>query len=101
MRPTSRSRVSLWAYDVALMPLFIDVHEGLGDATPEDIAAAHAREIATQDEFGVRYLTYWYNGRAGKSMVRLPSHLSFSALRRQESSRKQFAQRLRYSWKLG
>lgn len=49
------------------MPLFMDVHAGLGDATPEDIAAAHARDLEMQDQYGVRYLTYWYNGPEGKA----------------------------------
>jgi class 3 adenylate cyclase len=49
------------------MPLFMDVHDGLGDATPEDIAAAHARDLEHQDAYGVRFLTYWYNGSEGKT----------------------------------
>lgn len=49
------------------MPLYMDVHAGLGDATPEDIAAAHARDLEIQDQFGVQYLTYWYNGPEGKT----------------------------------
>lgn len=49
------------------MPLFMDVHAGLGDATPEDIAAAHARDLEMQESYGVRYLTYWYNGPEGKA----------------------------------
>lgn len=43
------------------MPMYMDVHPGLGDATPEDIAAAHRRDLEVQDEFGVRFLTYWFN----------------------------------------
>ena len=49
------------------MPMFMDVHEGLGDATDEDIAAAHARDLEVQDKFGVRFLTYWLNGPEGKA----------------------------------
>lgn len=49
------------------MPLFMDVHEGLGEATAEDVAAAHARDLEMQEEYGVRYLTYWYNGPEGKT----------------------------------
>ncbi len=41
------------------MPLYMDVHPGLGDATPEDVAAAHQRDLAIQDDFGVRFLSYW------------------------------------------
>lgn len=42
------------------MPLYMDVHPGLGEATPEDVAAAHRRDLEVQDEFGVRFLTYWF-----------------------------------------
>ncbi len=37
----------------------MDVHPGLGDATPEDVAAAHQRDLAVQDDFGVKFLSYW------------------------------------------
>lgn len=47
--------------------MFMDVHPGLGDATPQDIAAAHKRDLAVQDKFGVRYLSYWFNDPAGKA----------------------------------
>lgn len=47
--------------------MYMDVHAGLGDASAEDIAAAHARDLSLQDKYGVRYLTYWYNGPAGKT----------------------------------
>ena len=48
-----------------VLPLFMDIHDGLGDATPEEIAAAHARDLAVQDKHGVRFLTYWFNDPAG------------------------------------
>lgn len=41
------------------MPLYMDVHPGLGDATPADVAAAHQRDLAVQDDYGVRFLSYW------------------------------------------
>ncbi|NQV07808.1 DUF4242 domain-containing protein [bacterium] len=49
------------------MQMFMDVHPGLGDATPEDVADAHKRDLAVQDKHGVRYLTYWFNDPAGKA----------------------------------
>ncbi len=48
------------------MTTFMDVHDGLGDATPEDVAAAHARDLEVQGRHGVRYLTYWLNDPDGK-----------------------------------
>jgi class 3 adenylate cyclase len=47
--------------------LYMDVHPGLGDATPDDVAAAHRRDLEVQDEFGVRFLSYWYSDPNGKT----------------------------------
>jgi class 3 adenylate cyclase len=49
------------------MPLYMDVHPGLGDATPEDIAEAHRQDLGVQDEFGVRFLSYWFSDPDGKA----------------------------------
>jgi hypothetical protein len=47
------------------MPLYMDVHTVEG-ATEEDVAKAHAADLATQDKHGVRYLKYWVDEKAGK-----------------------------------
>ena len=47
------------------MPLFMDVHDGLGDATPDDVAAAHQRDLEMQDDFGVEFLSYWVSAEKG------------------------------------
>ena len=49
------------------MPIYMDVHPSLGDATPEDVAEAHRRDLAIQDQFGVQFLSYWVNGPDGKA----------------------------------
>ncbi len=49
------------------MPMFMDVHPGLGDATPEEIEAAHRADLEMQDAFGVRWVSYWLNLPDGKS----------------------------------
>jgi hypothetical protein len=49
------------------MPLFIDRNE-LADATAADLAAAHLRDLEVQDEFGVRFVTYWFD--AGPVVVK-------------------------------
>ena len=50
------------------MPLFMDVHENLPEgATGKDVADAHALDVKTQDQYGVRYLKYWVDERAGKA----------------------------------
>ena len=47
------------------MPLYMDVHPGLGDATPEDVAAAHQRDLEIQGDFGVEFLSYWVSAETG------------------------------------
>lgn len=49
------------------LPLYMDVHPSLGDATPEDVAEAHKRDLAIQDRFGVQFMSYWVNGPDGKA----------------------------------
>jgi hypothetical protein len=49
------------------MPLFMDVHQQLPDgATAKDVAEAHAADVRTQDQYGVKYLKYWVNDKEGK-----------------------------------
>ena len=48
------------------MPLFMDVHN-TGDAVAlNDVAQAHAADLATQDPYGVHYLRYWVDETRGK-----------------------------------
>ncbi|MDJ0496453.1 MAG: DUF4242 domain-containing protein [Acidimicrobiia bacterium] len=49
------------------MPIFMDVHGSLGDATQDDIRAAHQKDLEMQDQFGVRWLTWWFDDGKGKS----------------------------------
>ncbi len=48
------------------MPMFMDVHTIEGGVKAEDVAAAHAADVATQDQFGVNYVRYWVDEDAGK-----------------------------------
>jgi hypothetical protein len=49
------------------MPLFMDVHEKLPPGTKvKDVAGAHAADVKTQDKYGVKYLRYWVDEKAGK-----------------------------------
>ena len=49
------------------MPLFMDVHNSLPEgSTAKDVAGAHAADMKIQDRFGVRYLNYWVDDKAGK-----------------------------------
>ena len=48
------------------MPLFMDSHDLHGPVSAEEVAKAHAADLATQEEFSVRYERYWVDelGRA-------------------------------------
>jgi hypothetical protein len=48
------------------MPIFLDRHEMQG-ATAADVAAAHLKDLEIQDQYGVRYLTYWFDEPRGST----------------------------------
>lgn len=53
----------------------MDIHPDLGNATPEDIKAAHERDLEIQEDYGVQFLTYWFNSPDGHAfcLVDAPS----------------------------
>ena len=46
------------------MALFLDRHKAPG-ATAADIAAAHELDLAVQEKYHVRYVTYWFDADEG------------------------------------
>jgi hypothetical protein len=48
------------------MPLFMDLHTMPGPVSAEDVAKAHAADLATQGEFGVSYEKYWVDEAEGR-----------------------------------
>jgi len=49
------------------MPLFMDVHRKAPDgAVARDVADAHMADLRTQDKYGVRYISYWFDEKQGK-----------------------------------
>lgn len=46
------------------MPLFMDRHDLMG-ATAEEVAAAHARDVASSPSHGVEFLAYWFDAASG------------------------------------
>jgi hypothetical protein len=48
------------------MPLFMDLHTMPGPVSAEDVAKAHAADLATQGEFGVSYERYWIDEAEGR-----------------------------------
>jgi hypothetical protein len=65
------------------MPLYIDRHE-LPGATAADLAVAHVRDLEVQDQFGVRFVTYWFEEDAdsGFCLVEAPDADSVEAAHR-------------------
>jgi class 3 adenylate cyclase len=49
------------------MPIYMDVHEDLGDVTELDIKNAHQQDLAVQDQYGVQFLTFWFNSPDGQA----------------------------------
>ena len=48
------------------MPLFMDVHHLGGEVSAKDVAAAHQKDVETQEKYGVDYKNYWVDEKAGK-----------------------------------
>ncbi|MGC3948134.1 MAG: DUF4242 domain-containing protein [Chryseolinea sp.] len=46
------------------MPLFMDYHK-IQNITVEDVVNAHMADLAIQEQYGVRYLQFWVNEKAG------------------------------------
>jgi class 3 adenylate cyclase len=46
------------------MPIFLDRHDIKG-VTAVQIAEAHLQDLALQDQFGVKFLTYWFDQERG------------------------------------
>ena len=46
------------------MPIFLDRHD-LSGLTASDIAEAHRKDIEVQGQYGVRFLTYWFDKSRG------------------------------------
>ncbi len=49
------------------MPRFIDVHHHFDQGlAPDAVAAVHAKDLAVQGKYGVRFLKYWYDSATGR-----------------------------------
>lgn len=48
------------------MPLYMDTHTLEGGVGADDVAKAHAADLAIQDKYGVKYHRYWVDEAAGK-----------------------------------
>lgn len=63
--------------------MFIDRHD-LPGLTPEELAQAHLLDVAAQEEYGVRFHTYWFDPTCGSvfCMVEGPNQESVEAVHR-------------------
>lgn len=49
--------------------LYLDVHElGEGKVTAADVAAAHEKDLAVEQKYGVNFINYWVDEKAGVVM---------------------------------
>jgi hypothetical protein len=48
------------------MALYMDIHHHVDGLTADAVKGAHEADVATQEEFGVRYLEYWFNEGTGQ-----------------------------------
>lgn len=48
----------------AQMPIFMDKHD-LAGTSAADVAEAHRKDLGIQDQYGVKFLTYWFDQRRG------------------------------------
>ena len=46
------------------MPIYLDRHD-LSGLSATDVAEAHRRDLEVQDEYGVKFLTYWFDHARG------------------------------------
>ena len=67
------------------MPLYMDIHYKISGLTAEAIMAAHAKDLAVQGKYGVKYLKYWFDESTGKAfcMVDAPSKEAATAVHRE------------------
>ena len=62
----SRSALCQTASADTTRHLFIDVHHlAPGKVTAADVAGAHAKDLAVEDKYGVKFLKYWVDEKKG------------------------------------
>jgi class 3 adenylate cyclase len=66
------------------VPIFMDRHDGV-EATPEELAIAHQRDLDVQARYGVHYHTYWFDPAAGTAfcLIEGPSREAVDAVHRE------------------
>lgn len=67
------------------MPLYMDHHRGVEGLTAEAVADAHRKDLEVQEQYGVKYLRYWYNEESGEvfCLAEAPSKEAAEAVHRE------------------
>jgi hypothetical protein len=57
------------------MALYMDIHHHVDGLTADAVKGAHEADLATQEQYGVQYLEYWFNEATGQvfCLVEAPS----------------------------
>jgi hypothetical protein len=57
------------------MPLYLDKHHHIDGLTVDGLKKAHEADLAIQEQYGVKYLQYWFNEDTGTvfCLVEAPS----------------------------
>ena len=72
------------------MPIFMDRHDMRG-MTAEDVAAAHHKDLNIQDQYGVKYMTYWFDRDRGTNFCLIKAPDAATAERVHRESHGQIA----------
>jgi class 3 adenylate cyclase len=66
------------------MPIFMDRHQ-LAGATAQQVAEAHLKDLAIQDRYGVKFLTYWFDEARGSNfcLVQAPDRQTADRVHRE------------------
>jgi hypothetical protein len=70
---------------IGRMPLYMDHHKDVEGLSTEAVEEAHQKDLETQDGYGVKYHSYWYNEEKGEifCLVESPSEEAAEAVHRE------------------
>ena len=71
--------------EVSSNNLYMDIHKNVEGLTAEAVIEAHQKDLDVQDEYGVKYLEYWYDEESGTvfCLVEAPSEEAANTVHRE------------------